>query len=225
MDIKSRITLRAKKLGVLLRDARLSQRKSIQECADAIGVTKGAYKSYEEGFNSPSLPELETLVYYMDLPIGHFWGQQAISNDVPATEPLDLPRLVSLRHRMVGALLRQERMNASISMKAVSEQTGIPTRRLKSYELGERPISLPELEGILTVLGGKIETFFDKNGPIGQWINKQRALQAFLDLSPELQDFVCQPVNRPYLELARNLSDLSTERLRSIAEALLDITL
>ena len=50
-------------------------------------------------------------------------------------------------------------------------------------------------------------------------------MQQFLDLPKELQAFVCQPVNRPYLELAMKLSSMSTDKLRSVAEGLLDITL
>jgi len=46
-----------------------------------------------------------------------------------------------------------------------------------------------------------------------------------MKLSPEMRSFVCSPVNQPYLELARNLSQLSADRLRAVAEALLDITL
>ena len=116
-------------------------------------------------------------------------------------------------------------MSASLSMKSVAEQTGISTSRLKRYELGERPIPLPELEVILKVLGGRVETFFDQGGPIGLWMTQQRAIQQFLDMPVELQNFVCQPVNRPYLDLARKLSDMSTDKLRSVAEDLLDITL
>ena len=126
---------------------------------------------------------------------------------------------------MIGALLRQARENAGLSMRALSQQAGIPARRLRAYELGERPIPLPELEALLAVLDSRIETFFDQSGPIGQWLARQRAIQAFLELPPELQEFVGQPVNRPYLELARTLSDLSAEKLRAVAEGLLDITL
>jgi transcriptional regulator with XRE-family HTH domain len=125
---------------------------------------------------------------------------------------------------MIGAFLRQERMDASLSMKAVAEQTGISTGRLKRYEMGERPIPLPELEVVLQVLGGRVETFFDQGGPIGQWMTQQRATQQFLDMPVELQNFVSQPVNRPYLDLARKLSEMSTDKLRSVAEDLLDIT-
>lgn len=225
MDIPTQITLRTKKLGVLIRDARLASRRTLDECAKAIGITRGILKSYEEGRRAPSLPELEILVYFLNLPIDHFWGKEALSDDPPPTEPLDLTRLVGLRQRMIGALLRSERMNASISMKTLSQRTGISTSRIKAYELGERPIPLPELEGMLAALGSQIELFFDESGPVGQWMLRQRAIRDFLDLPPELQEFVCKPVNRPYLELALKLSAMSTEKLRSVAEGLLDITL
>ena len=96
---------------------------------------------------------------------------------------------------------------------------------MKSYELGERPISVPELESILLVMGSRIENFFDQSGPVGEWMNSQQAAQKFKDLPLEVQDFVCQPVNRPYLELAMKLSSMSRDKLRSVAEGLLDITL
>ena len=225
MDIRSQTTIRMKKLGVLIRDARLASRQDIAECAKAIGVTKGIFRAYEEGRRAPSLPEIEILVYYLKLPIHHFWGQSSISDDAPATEPLDLPRLVEVRQRMIGALLRQQRNNASLSIKSLTQETGISGARIKSYELGERPIPLPELEVLATALGRRVETFFDESGPIGQWMNDQKGIQQFLELPRELQDFVCQPVNRPYLELALKLSSMPTDKLRSVAEGLLDITL
>ena len=224
MDMQAQITLRTKKLGILIRDARIASRRSTKECAAAINVTNGVFKAYEEGRKAPSLPELETLVYYFELPIDHFWSNESLSDAPARIDELNLPRLTELRHRMIGAFLRQERMNASLSMKSVSEQTGISTSRLKRYEMGERPIPLPELEVVLKVLGGRIETFFDQGGPIGQWMTQQRAVQQFLDMPVELQNFVSQPVNRPYLDLARKLSEMSTDKLRSVAENLLDIT-
>lgn len=221
----AQITIRAKKLGLLIRDARLAERRSIKECAEAIGVKPGIFRSYEEGARSPSLPELETIVYYLKLPITQFWGAEVRSEDQSPIEQLDMPRLIALRQRMIGALLRQERTHANVSIRHLANETGIPHTRLKSYELGEKPIPVPELEVILTVMGGRIETFFDQSGPVGQWMNSQRAMQKFLDLPESLQDFVCQPVNRPYLELAMKLSSMSKEKLRSVAEGLLDITL
>ena len=225
MDTRSQITLRTKKLGVLIRDARMAARRNIDECAKAVGVTKGIFRAYEEGRRAPSLPELEILVYYLQLPIDHFWGKSSISNEAPLTEPIDLPQLAELRQRMIGALLRQERNHASLSIKALTQETGISGARIKAYELGERPIPLPELESLLNALGSRIETFFDQSGPVGKWMIDQKSVQQFLELPKELQAFVCQPVNRPYLELALKLSSMPTDKLRSVAEGLLDITL
>lgn len=225
MSIQAQVTLRTRKLGVLIRDGRQAVRKTIKECGEAIGVTSGIFRSYEDGSRAPSLPEMELLAYFLDLPMSHFWSKYAISGGTSPTKVLNLPELIAIRQRKIGALLRQEREKVSISLKALSGQSGIPTSRLKSYELGERPIPLPELERLIVILGGKVEALFDQIGPIGQWMNLQKATQDFLQLPLELQDFVCQPVNRPYLELARKLSELPTEKLRSVAENLLDITL
>jgi hypothetical protein len=65
---------------------------------------------------------------------------------------------------------------------------------------------------------------FDKTGHIGIWMVQQKAIQDFLHLPPELQNFVCKPVNLPYLELAKKLSGMSTDKLRSLAEDILEIT-
>ena len=225
MDTSSQITLRTKKLGVLIRDARQTARRTPEECARAMGVSKGVFRSYEDGKHAPSLPELELLAYYLKLPIEHFWGRASLSDEQPADEPLDMPRLVELRQRMIGALLRQERTGASLSLKSLAEETGLSSARLKAYELGERPIPLPELETILSTLTSRIENFFDQSGPVGQWIADEKSMRQFVQLPKDLQAFVCQPVNRPYLDLARKLSGMSNEQLRAVAEGLLDITL
>ncbi len=225
MDTRSQVTLRAKKLGVMIRDARQRARRSPEECARAIGISKGALRAYEEGVRAPSLPELEMLAYFLRMPIDNFWRKETGADEASATEPPDLPRLIELRQRMIGALLRQDRNGASISVKALAQETGIPSGRINAYELGERAIPLPELEILLNALGGKIETFFDQSGPIGQWMLDQKSMRQFLELPKDLQTFVCQPVNRPYLELAVKISSMSTEKLRSVAEGLLDITL
>jgi len=181
--------------------------------------------AYEEGLKSPSLPELETLVYFLDLPMDHFWGREVRSESVQPHEKLDLQKLLPVRQRKIGALLRQERMNASISIRNLAQETGISSARIKAYELGERPIPLPELEVLVKTLGGRIESFFDRSGPIGQWMINEEATQNFLDLPLEMRQFIALPVNRPYLELAMKLSGMSRDKLRSVAEDLLDITL
>ena len=224
MDTKTQTTIRTKKLGVLIRDARLSARRNVQECAEAIGVRPGIFRAYEEGTKAPSLPELESLVYYLDLPLDHFWSREIKSTSTQPHQKLDFPRLLAIRQRKIGALLRQERMNASISIRNLADRTGIASSRIKAYELGERAIPLPELEVLVSTLGGRIESFFDNSGPIGQWLLSEETVKQFLEMPVELRQFVSAPINRPYLELAMKLSGMSRDKLRSVAEDLLDIT-
>jgi transcriptional regulator with XRE-family HTH domain len=224
MDTKTQITIRTKKLGVLIRDARLVARRSVQECAEAIGVRTSIFRSYEDGLHAPSLPELEALVFFLGLSLDHFWGREIKSTAGSPIKKIDLPRVQALRQRKIGALLRQERMNASISIRNLAVKTGIAGSRIKAYELGERAIPLPELEILISTLGGRIESLFDRNGPIGQWMLSEEAVQNFLEMPSELREFVALPVNRPYLELAMKLSNMSRDKLRSVAENLLDIT-
>jgi transcriptional regulator with XRE-family HTH domain len=224
MDIKSQVTIRSKKLGLLIRDARLTARRNVQECAQAIGIKPGIFRAYEEGRRAPSLPELEALVYFLDLPLDHFWGSEAKSEAAMRHEKLDLSKLLSVRQRKIGALLRQERMNASISIRNLAHETGIASSRIKAYELGERPIPLPELEILVRTLGGRVESFFDRTGPVGQWMISEETIQHFLEMPAELREFVSLPVNRPYIELAMKLSSMSRDKLRSVAEDILDIT-
>ena len=224
MAIKSQIAIRSKTLGLLIRDARTAARRNVTECAQAIGILPGLFRAYEEGRKAPSLPELEALVYFLDLPIDHFWSKEIKSGKPLPHERLDLPKVLAVRQRKIGALLRQERMNASVSIRNLADQIGISGARIKAYELGERPIPLPELEALVKALGGRIESLFDRTGPIGQWLIGEEAIRDFLELPVELRQFVAMPVNRPYLELAMKLSNMSKDKLRSVAENILDIT-
>jgi transcriptional regulator with XRE-family HTH domain len=170
------------------------------------------------------LPELEVLSYSLHLPLNRFWSKDATSDTASPTESLNLPGIIGIRQRLIGALLRQFREKANMSPGALAELSGISTTRLKAYELGNRPIPLPELEGLTALLGGQVEMLFDQTGQIGMWMAQQKSIQDFLLLPTELQNFVSKPINRPYLELALKLSGMSTEKLRSLAEDLLDIT-
>jgi transcriptional regulator with XRE-family HTH domain len=217
-------TLRAKKLGLLIYDARLAARRNVAECAKAIGTSPEIYESYEKGSRSPSLPELEILAYYLNVSMDHFWGNVSRSENNPDRQVANADRLINLRQRMIGATLRQIRSAANLSPKEMHNRTGIAEADLAAYELGERAIPLADLEIMSAALDSRIDTFIDKRGPVGTWMNQQQAIQKFLELPADMQDFVCKPLNRPYVALALRLSELSVEKLRSVAEGLLEIT-
>src|SRR5512137_1163001 len=104
MSIQVQVDLRSKKLGGLIRDARLAARKTLSKCASLAGIESDVLQSWEEGLSAPSLPELEVLAYVLQRPLQHFWGDGASPGDTPLVKSINLPALIGIRQRMVGAL-------------------------------------------------------------------------------------------------------------------------
>ena len=225
MEIEQqRILLRQRKLGILLYDARLSVGASIETCARLMGVTPNTYSDYEEGSISPSLPEIETLAFGINIPIAHFLGNQALSTRVLITDDIKLDLIRSLRQKMLGSSLLQERTQKSLSPTDVAQMAGITEEELNEVEAGNLPLPLSQLQLVTDFLEIPLESLFDQQGIIGQWRKQQERNNAFEQLPNEVQEFVSDPMNSPYLELAIRLSGLDAEKLRTIAESLLEIT-
>jgi transcriptional regulator with XRE-family HTH domain len=222
MADKQMLSLRSKILGAIMKKARTAAGKSLSEMSALIGETSGSLSSMERGSRAISLPQLEIFAYHLNIPLGRFLG-----DDETPVEEKDLnPKIVvALRQRMIGALLRTHRTEAGLSMRELAEMSGLPSRRISSYEQGERPIPLPELEALAASLGRQTEDYIDVEGPVGEWRSRRQAFEAFLDLPVELREFLSEPTNQPYLDLARNLSAVSIDRLRALGQGLLDITL
>lgn len=217
------LTLRAKMLGAILRNARSKAHLSISEVAEMIGTTKGTLSSYEYGRRIISLPELELLAFRLDTPL-----EKLISTTLPETDQDDdfSPDVfLSLRQRIIGVLIRQRREESGMTMKALAEVVGISSRHMGSYERGEKPIPLTELELIVETLGQSIEDYFDNEGPVGEWLTTNKAFNNFMAISPEIREFLCKPGNETYVQIAKQLSEIPVEKLRILAETLLDITL
>ena len=225
MNSKLAITIRAKKLGVLIKDARQAAGKSKKDCGEAIGVSSSTINSFENGVKSPSLPELEMLAQFLNMPIEHFWKEVIRSDDPSLSESIHIEHHLSLRDRMIGDRLEAARNIAEFSLKDIREETGITQGRMKKYESGDSSTPLPELEILCALYTIRVQDLIAPDNPVGEWIHEQKAIAAFKQLPPEIQEFISQPVNKPYLELAARLSTLSTDQLRAVAEGLLEITI
>ena len=220
----SNLKQRSIMIGKLIHGARLKANHSIEDCSQATGVSVDHFNAYENGDQAISLPELEAIAFFLDVPIEHFWAREtaALGNNHRVIS--NLGQLLPLRHRMIGAILRQARLEAGLSLEALATRTEIDIARLEAFELGEEAVPVPELEALSGILQRSIREFQDQYGPVGTWNAQQRAVQNFLVMPLELQMFIGKPINRPYLELAVRLSDMSVEKLRAVAEGLLEIT-
>ena len=216
-------SLRAKILGAMLREVRMTAGRTLRESADAIGVTPGALTAYESGRKAISLPELELLAYFLNAPLRQFWSE------TPGRRKMRLdanpPALIALRQRLVAAQVRMHREASGLNVRQVAEQAGITVARLRAYEEGDRPIPLPELEALLGVLGHTVNEYLDREGPVADWDTLQQALGTVLSLPSEMREFLASPESVPYLRMAHRLSTMPVDQLRNVAELLLDITL
>lgn len=218
------LDVRAKMLGVLLRDARQFADRTARECAEVMGVTPAVYGAYESGEKSPSLPELELLAFFLEVPLAHFAGQSTLSEKPAQRPPVPPPAVRDLRDRMIGARLRQTRLDAKLKLKEFADELGVSAAMLSDFEFGQKPVPLPELEVIINRLGLTLEALLEPQGVVGEWESAQRLFERFKQLPPDLREFVVNPVNEHYLRLAQRLSQMPADHLRLIATGLLDIT-
>jgi transcriptional regulator with XRE-family HTH domain len=224
-SVSNALTIRRKIIGVLLQGARLRAGKSKKECAEALGVSVATLNSFEAGRRDVTLPQLEVLAYFLKVPASSFFKDQDQSKLVSEEPELPIEQVMALRHRIVGVLLRKARGEASKSKKEVAKAAGISARKLTAYESGERPIPLTELQAIADFLRLPMAYFLDEGvGRIGAREQLHNQFERFSELPEDVRDFVSHYTNLPYIRVAIRLSSMETDRIRGIAEGLLDIT-
>jgi transcriptional regulator with XRE-family HTH domain len=117
------------------------------------------------------------------------------------------------------------RQDRGKSVKDVAQRLGVTTRRISDYELGRKPLPLAQLQEAADVLGVPMSYFIDEGvGPIGEQELLRSQFDKFSDLPEDIRKFVVNPTNVAYLRVAQHLSDMTTEQLRNLAAAILDIT-
>ncbi len=218
--------VRGRILGVLLRDARSAMGKSQAEVAAAVGVEEQRLQTWEFGDESPSLPQLEMIAYFLDVPVSQFWGTEIIGeNKERRGLPVPTESYNQLRDRVIGVRLAVARKEAKLSREELAKESGSTPELIEAYEMGQRAIPFPQLATIAAEVKKSITYFLEETGRIGAWLRLQEEYDRFTELPEALRAFVSLPVNQPYLEIALRLSKMPLGELRLVAEKILDITL
>ncbi len=223
-DFAEAYRLRAKMMGVLLRDARVSAARTIEDCARLLHVASEQVEGWEFGDDSPSLPQLELLAYYLDIPVSHFWGMQTATITRAGGDAIQ-PEYISLRNRMIGALLRQAREELKFDLDNVSEKTGIDHATLEAYELGDVPPPMPVLLTLADVYKKPVPYFLETSGQIGELLMMREAWKHFMQLPEDVRAFAANPLNVGFIHIAVLLSQMPADRLRQVGASILDITM
>jgi transcriptional regulator with XRE-family HTH domain len=215
--------IRNKITGVLVRTARLRAQKSVDECAAALSCDPAFIVRAEAGQSSLTFPQLEGLARILDVPLSCLLGEQEIPSSPPLPEPLYLQKRMSLRRKIIGVLLRQARLEGGYTLEEMATRSNCQPDDLARIELGRQPIPLPELQGLAASLGISVDAFIDE-GDASAPAQPTEPSPDLAHLSPELREFVGQPMNSAYLQIALSLSQMPAEALRQFASGLLEIT-
>jgi transcriptional regulator with XRE-family HTH domain len=212
---------RAKILGELMRDARLRAGRSINDCARVLGISDEQFSQIETGGHTPSLPDLEVLAMYLHVPMAYFWGSASV--EIP--DEIDFGGFTNIRHRIIGALLKRARLQSNRSIEEIAAHIGGTVEQVQDYETGKTAVPLFDLDRIGKYLGVNLDYFSDEpRGPLAEHEAGQKMQKRFEELPPEIRQFVVEPINLSYVQIAMRLSELDVKQLRNIAEGLLDIT-
>ena len=200
--------------------ARLAVGKTTRECAAALGIPIKRYTRLESGQVIPSLPELEMLAYFFELPPHAFLSEEEYEFAVPKASPEQIQQLILLRHRIISATLQLARANKKITLKQLSAQTGIPAARIKRYEMTSLPIPLNELQALCTTLEIQIDDLMDQSSFAAEMQKLQQEKAQYQALPQEIKDFISDPANLPFLTLAMRLQQTGVENIESLAQGL-----
>lgn len=218
------LAIRNKILGTLLKHARRRAGRLPDEYAAVFGRPVGDVVAWESGASAITLSELEVWAYVSGVPLSFFWDDNAIPPRRELKEPVQ--SVMQIRRKMVGVLLRQSRLIAARSLEDIAQAIGVSPERLAACEAGTAELSVTELELAAHACGVPVANFFDEESfSLSEEERRMRNMSRLQELPPDLQEFVLKPSNALYLKIAKQLSILSADTLREVAETLLDITL
>lgn len=216
--------LRRKILGVRIRHARVRAGLSLKEVGEALGVSSSLVSDIEFGRRAVSLPQLEVMAFLFNVPVIYFWSDEPIEE---ADREFPTLEAMQLRNRIIGVLLRQARIEAGRSQEDLAKVLGVPASRISSYEFGKTEIPLQELEILAGYLNVSLSYFMDRGispDESGGRVATLDEIAQFSQLPKETREFLLNPANILYINIAMRLSDLSAETLRALAEGLLEVT-
>ncbi|MCB9436553.1 MAG: helix-turn-helix domain-containing protein [Anaerolineales bacterium] len=224
VDLEELYALRARMLGVLVRDARVASGYAVEDIADTLNVAAETVVNWEFGREAPSLPQLELLAYFLQIPVSHFWGSETLLEQ-QTRRSIDGDEYQAVRNHMIGIMLRTQREALQWTVEQVAEAAGLDSEIVALYEQGQASVPMTVITALASVLKVNLSYFLEDTGRIATFFEVREALKAFEEMPEDIREFVSKPSNQAYIRVAMSLAHMPTEALRALAEGLLDITL
>jgi transcriptional regulator with XRE-family HTH domain len=210
--------LQLKVLGVLIRMAREKSRRTIPDVATRIGVTPARIRQYERGDREITMPELERLALFLQVPLSFFLSGRVGSQENKVQPPTEAE--IRAHRAMIGAKLKQARLSAGMAKEQLAQAMSVRAATIVRYERGLKDIPITELERLAQVLHVTLMYFIEDRSA-----NKETAalldLEKLSQMPPDLREFVLDPSNTPFLRMALKFRELPRNKLKELGEVML----
>ena len=214
--------IRSKILGVQIRLSRQETGRTLEDCASNLQVSEEQFSAWEYGDEVPSLPQLELIASYLDVPVSQFWQENASDKTLkPGTEH---DEFVALRQRLVGGLLRAARQAEQLTVEQLGDLVSLDVALIRQYEYGERLIPVDQLSALAKVLDRDLNFFLEDDEVHVAELKTQASTQVDQDLPEVLRQYSTDDKTLGLIKLAVAFSHIPSEELHKIAHALLAIS-
>jgi len=221
MDTERAASVQRKMMGARIRALRMRFGLSLEECAQALGLTSQGILQRELGCKP--------------LMVGEFWRFCAYLGVAPeeayrvgASPAARLPgaRVLRLYRKMLGATLAEGRADKGWSQSQAAAKARITEERLRLAELGLEELTVGEVETLAALYGAPAAKLFAQTSePPARKAAKTPSFgdseRKPLALPPDVAEFLGQPDAERYLRAAMAFSLLDEDSLAALEEALM----
>jgi transcriptional regulator with XRE-family HTH domain len=207
-----------------IKQIRKLKNRSLHDCAKVLNIPKERYHHFEEGNGVLSLPELELLAIFLEVPMQSLFQDSDLELDQAALLSEEkMPMYKNLRDKMIRTKLNLEMENKCISLENLSDNTGISLQTLKSYQENGESIPFDHLTRITEHLGIPINSLLQDTFESDQEVMKEKN-QEQTQWQPEYQDNREMSVEEetPHRVLLEAVKSLSIKDQAEIAKLLLE---
>lgn len=213
------------KIAERVKRIRKLKNRSLHDCAKLLDISKERYHQFEEGEGVLSLPEIELLAIFLDVPIPSLF--EPSDRELEKLQLLSAdrkPNYTNIRNKMIQTKLNLEMDNQDISVESLNQDTGIPLETLNSYQDTGARIPFDHLTMICDHLDISIKSLLleQKEG------NQEESMHDHLEQSQwqpeyhenENNDLVEEDTR--YQEIFRAIKSMSVKNQAEIAKVLLE---
>ena len=224
LDRHSRIrSVRRKIAGTRMRALREGFDVSVEECAQALGLTPAGISEREIGRRPLLVGEFWRFCSYLGVsPADFFAAAGGPRGRLPAARRLRLQR------KMLGASLAEGREGRGWSLHEAATQAHMTEERLRLCELGQEELTLADVEALAELYGIGLdclapgaaigrENVSEREGPVQ---DGEASAQGLAALPADLRDLLQRPEAERYLRAALALGQLPAEALTALEDAI-----